>query len=68
LWRAWRIFHRVRQRTAGLTVTEVDPSDAAAVAVVITPLTKMIWVETQDLIRNLDHALEAARTTEVALA
>jgi cystathionine gamma-lyase len=42
----WRLFHRVRQRTAGLTVTEVDASDAAAVAAAITPSTRMIWVET----------------------
>jgi Cys/Met metabolism PLP-dependent enzyme len=42
----WRLFHRVRQLAAGLTVTEVDAGDAAAVAAAITPLTRMIWVET----------------------
>jgi cystathionine beta-lyase/cystathionine gamma-synthase len=26
----WRLFHRVRQRTAGFTVTEVEAGDAAA--------------------------------------
>jgi cystathionine gamma-lyase len=58
----WRLFHRVRQRTAGLTVTEVDASDAAAVAAAIIPLTRMIWVETpgNPLLRIADLADLAA--------
>jgi cystathionine gamma-lyase len=58
----WRFFHRVRQRTAGLTVTEVDASDAAAVAAAITPSTKMIWVETpgNPLLRIADLAAIAS--------
>jgi cystathionine gamma-lyase len=58
----WRLFHRVRQRTAGLTVTEVDASDAAAVAAAITPSTKMIWVETpgNPLLRIADLAAIAS--------
>jgi cystathionine gamma-lyase len=57
----WRLFHRVRQRTAGLTVTEVDASDPAAIAAAITPLTKMIWVETpgNPLLRIADLATVA---------
>jgi cystathionine gamma-lyase len=59
----WRLFHRVRQRTAGLTVTEVDASDAAAVAAAITPLTRMIWVETpgNPLLRIADLAASVGR-------
>jgi cystathionine gamma-lyase len=54
----WRLFHRVRGRTAGLTVTEVDASDPAAVAAAITPSTRMIWVETpgNPLLRVADLA------------
>jgi cystathionine gamma-lyase len=54
--------NRVRQRTAGLTVTEVDASDAAAVAAAITPLTRMIWVETpgNPLLRIADLAAIAS--------
>ena len=43
---SWRLFHRVRERSAGLTITHVDASDAAAVEKAITPQTKLIWVET----------------------
>jgi cystathionine gamma-lyase len=54
----WRLFHRVRQRTAGMTVTEVDAGDPAAVAFAITPSTRMIWVETpgNPLLRIADLA------------
>jgi cystathionine gamma-lyase len=43
---SWRLFHRVRERSAGLTVTHVDASDRAAIEAAITPATRMIWVET----------------------
>jgi cystathionine gamma-lyase len=58
----WRLFHRVRQRSAGLTVSEVDASDPAAVAAAITPTTKMIWVETpgNPLLRIADLAAIAS--------
>jgi cystathionine gamma-lyase len=58
----WRLFHRVRQRSAGLTVSEVDASDPAAVAAAITPTTKMIWVETpgNPLLRIADLAAVAS--------
>lgn len=42
----YRLLHRVRSRTAGLTVTTVDLSDLAAVKAAIRPETRMIWVET----------------------
>jgi cystathionine gamma-lyase len=54
----WRLFHRVRERSAGLTVTHVDASDRAAIEAAITPLTRMIWVETPSnpLLRIADLA------------
>ncbi|MFV3128206.1 cystathionine gamma-synthase [Niveispirillum sp. KHB5.9] len=42
----YRLLHRVRSRTANLSVTTVDLSDLAAVEAAIRPETKMIWVET----------------------
>lgn len=41
----WRLFERVRRRTTGLTVTYVDPGDAAAIRAAVTPETRMIWME-----------------------
>ncbi|MGE5477950.1 MAG: trans-sulfuration enzyme family protein [Bacteroidales bacterium] len=43
---SWRLFERVRKRTAGLNVTYVDATDIDAVAAALTPETKLIWVET----------------------
>jgi cystathionine gamma-lyase len=42
----YRLFERVRRRSAGLDITYVDLSDLAAVEAAIRPETKMIWVET----------------------
>jgi cystathionine gamma-lyase len=42
----WRLFHRVRARSANLTVTHVDSGDVDAVEAAITPATAMIWIET----------------------
>ncbi|ACZ76730.1 MULTISPECIES: trans-sulfuration enzyme family protein [Dickeya] len=42
----WRLLDRVRKRTAGLTVTYVDPADLTTLEQAITPQTRMIWVET----------------------
>jgi cystathionine gamma-lyase len=42
----FRLFDRVRRRSAGLDFTFVDMSDTAAVARALIPATKMIWVET----------------------
>ncbi len=41
-----RLFERVRQRSAGLTLTRVDMSDPRAVEAAIRPETRLIWVET----------------------
>jgi cystathionine gamma-lyase len=42
----YRLFERVRARTAGLSVSYLDLNDAAAMAAALTPATRMIWVET----------------------
>ncbi|WP_226093528.1 PLP-dependent aspartate aminotransferase family protein [Dickeya oryzae] len=42
----WRLLDRVRKRTAGLSVTYVDPTDLSTLEQAITPQTRMIWVET----------------------
>jgi len=42
----WRLFERVRRRSAGHEVTFVDASDTAAVAAAIRPETRLLWVET----------------------
>ena len=42
----YRLFERVRRRSAGLDFTYVDFSDLAAVEAAITEKTRMLWVET----------------------
>ncbi len=43
---SWRLFHRVRNHSANLSVSHVDTADAAAVEAAVTPRTVLIWVET----------------------
>ncbi|HEX7761669.1 MAG TPA: PLP-dependent aspartate aminotransferase family protein [Caulobacteraceae bacterium] len=43
---SYRLFERVRRRTAGLDFSFVDLADLAALEAAITPKTKMLWVET----------------------
>jgi len=43
---SWRLFERVRRRSAGLRVSYVDPDYPETVEKAIQPDTKMIWVET----------------------
>ena len=43
---SFRLFDKVRKRSAGLTFSFVDLADLAAVEAAITPDTKLIWVET----------------------
>jgi cystathionine gamma-lyase len=45
---SFRLFDKVRKRSAGLTFSFVDMGDLAAVEAAITPETRMIWVETPD--------------------
>ena len=43
---SWRLFERVRRRTAGLRVSYVDPNHPERLEQAIAPDTRMIWVET----------------------
>jgi cystathionine gamma-lyase len=43
---SFRLFDKVRMRSAGLTFSFVDLADLAAIEAAITPRTKLIWVET----------------------
>jgi cystathionine gamma-lyase len=43
---SYRLFERVRRRSAGLDFSFVDVSDLAAIEAAIRPDTKMLWVET----------------------
>ncbi len=43
---SFRLFERVRKRSAGLDFTFVDLSRPGALASAVTPKTRMIWVET----------------------
>jgi cystathionine gamma-lyase len=43
---SFRLFERVKKRSAGLEFTFVDLADLAAVEAAITPRTRMVWVET----------------------
>jgi cystathionine gamma-lyase len=42
----FRLFERVRKRTANLDVTYADLADASTLAQVVRPETKLIWIET----------------------
>ena len=43
---SYRLFERVRRRSAGLDFSFADLTDPAAFEAAITPATKMVWVET----------------------
>jgi cystathionine gamma-lyase len=43
---SFRLFDKVRRRTAGLEFTFVDMSDVASIEAAIRPNTRLIWVET----------------------
>src|SRR5579862_6763681 len=42
---SYRLFERIRKRSAGLAVTFVDLADLAALEAAIRPSTRMVWVE-----------------------
>ena len=42
----WRLFERIRRRTAGLRVSYVDPNRPETIEQALLPDTRMIWVET----------------------
>jgi cystathionine gamma-lyase len=43
---SYRLFERVRRRSAGLDFSFVDLTDVAAFEAAITPKTKLVWIET----------------------
>jgi cystathionine gamma-lyase len=55
---SYRLFERIRKRSAGLTVSFVDLGDLAAVEAAIGPSTRMIWAEspTNPMLRMVDLA------------
>jgi cystathionine gamma-lyase len=57
----YRLFQRVRARSAGLTFSFVDMSARAALEEAITPKTRMIWIETPSnpLLKLVDLAMVA---------
>jgi len=59
---SFRLFDKVRKRSAGLTFSFVDMADLAAVEAAISPATRMIWVETptNPMLRLADLAAIAA--------
>ncbi len=58
----YRLFERVRRRSAGLDFSWVDLSDVAAFEAAIRPETKMVWIETptNPLLKLVDIAQIAA--------
>lgn len=42
----YRLFERVRRKSAGLEFSYVDPSNPAAIEAAVRPTTRMLWVET----------------------
>ncbi|MBN8793589.1 MAG: cystathionine gamma-synthase [Stenotrophomonas nitritireducens] len=59
---SFRLFERVRRRTAGLDFSFVDLTDPAAFEAAITPKTKMVWIETptNPMLKIVDIAAVAA--------
>ncbi|WP_045770584.1 cystathionine gamma-synthase [Xanthomonas albilineans] len=59
---SYRLFERVRKRTAALEFSFVDLTDPAAFAAAITPSTKMVWIETptNPMLKIVDIAAIAA--------
>jgi len=59
--RCGRLFEQVRRRSAGLTFSYSDLRDRAALERVLTPATRMIWVETPSnpLLKLVDLAMIA---------
>src|SRR5437764_3703438 len=61
----FRLFERVRKRSAGLAFTFVDMSRTYTVEAAVTPKTRMIWVETPSnpllKLADLEHIARFAR-------
>src|SRR6516225_5328690 len=63
---SFRLFERVRRRSAGLDISFVDMTDPAAVRAALRPDTRMLWVETPSnpLLKLIDLAAVAAVARE----
>ena len=61
---SYRLFERVRRRTANLDFTYVDPGDFAAFAAAVRPNTRMLWIETPS--NPLLKLADLARIAELA--
>ena len=59
---SYRLFERVRRRSAGLSFSFVDLTDPAAFEAAITPKTRLVWIETptNPLLKIVDIAAIAA--------
>jgi len=59
---SFRLFERVRRRTAGLDFSFVDLTNPAALEAAITPKTRMVWIETptNPMLKIVDIASVAA--------
>jgi cystathionine gamma-lyase len=59
---SYRLFERVRRRSAGLDFTFIDLNDAAALKAALKPNTRMIWAETptNPMLKLVDLAKVAA--------
>jgi cystathionine gamma-lyase len=59
---SYRLFERVRRRSAGLDFSFVDLTDPSALEAAITPRTKLVWIETptNPLLKIVDIAAVAA--------
>ncbi|WP_028917598.1 cystathionine gamma-synthase [Pseudoxanthomonas sp. J35] len=59
---SYRLFERVRRRSAGLDFSFVDLTDLAAFEAAITPRTRMVWIETptNPMLKIVDIAAIAA--------
>lgn len=62
----FRLFERVRRRSAGLSFTFVDAADPAQIRAAITPRTRMLWIETPSnpLLKLVDLTACAAIAAE----
>ena len=60
----YRLFERVRRRSAGLDFSFVDLTDLAAFEAAITPKTKLVWIETPT--NPLLKIIDIQAVTEVA--
>lgn len=60
----YRLFERVRRRSAGLDFSWIDLTDAAAFEAAIRPDTRMVWIETPT--NPLLKLVDIARIAEIA--